>query len=131
VIGGDSSTSRGSSGPSDSSSDSRSWSAMGKLVTGLASLEIINYFHVGLNILFIHVFQRAFTSIYSHKTFKKSLFIQEKFLNIALYIAYIYIFISVLSSYIYSYIFRRVGFKNRIPNIIPWYVWNYEYLNIA
>ena len=34
VIGGDS-TSRGSSGPSSySSSDSRSWSAMGKLVTG-------------------------------------------------------------------------------------------------
>jgi hypothetical protein len=33
VIGGDS-TSRGSSGPSYSSSDSRSWSAMGKLETG-------------------------------------------------------------------------------------------------
>jgi hypothetical protein len=33
VIGGDS-TSRGSSCPSDSSSDSSSWSAMGKLVTG-------------------------------------------------------------------------------------------------
>jgi hypothetical protein len=33
VIGGDS-TSRGSNGPSYSSSDSRSWSAMGKLVTG-------------------------------------------------------------------------------------------------
>jgi hypothetical protein len=49
VIGGDS-TSRGSSGPSYSSSDSRSWSAMGKLVSGDRPDSAKNYpNHPGYN----------------------------------------------------------------------------------
>jgi hypothetical protein len=45
VIGGDS-TSRGGNGPSYCSSDSRSWSAMGKLVTGDRPWENSYYIYI-------------------------------------------------------------------------------------